>query len=445
MIGIVNGGMLFFGSRVRAQSFCVLPRPTALGNNGLVKADFDLDELRVPQQPSHQEELNPLIARINESNIYSIIDALSNQFLNRYFNSSAGLAAADWLYQQFKAAARGCDHCSISRFKNSDFEPGFAQDSIVAAIKGRSDSLIIIGAHLDSCAFINPATNLSEYYRAPGDNWPFNFIQRRAPGAVDNGSGTAAILEAFRVLAASGLRPERTVQFIAFAGEEQGLLLGEITGTAGSGVMAIQYRKQGKKIAAMLNLDSVGNPFISAQNGNNPNPLQATDNSIGIFSAASCDPQIWNLSSLLVGLYTNQRPLVRQTAGASDFRSFFGMGYPAGGVVESNIYVDGLMSCNPPAGSSPCNPLAQHTIFDLIDRVNVSYVAQFAKLVLAFAYEASFFVPNAAPKKKHSRTTTIVALATVFTVLGAVVLIICALIIYRRYVSASTSSDYNRM
>ncbi|MEP6600461.1 MAG: M28 family peptidase [Nitrospirota bacterium] len=44
------------------------------------------------------------------------------------------------------------------------------------------------------------------------------------PGADDNASGTAVILEVARVLSASGIRTKRSILFIAFAGEEQGLL-----------------------------------------------------------------------------------------------------------------------------------------------------------------------------------------------------------------------------
>ena len=43
-------------------------------------------------------------------------------------------------------------------------------------------------------------------------------------GAADNGAGTAMIMEAARILSASGVRPKRTIRFALWAGEEQGLL-----------------------------------------------------------------------------------------------------------------------------------------------------------------------------------------------------------------------------
>jgi carboxypeptidase Q len=44
-----------------------------------------------------------------------------------------------------------------------------------------------------------------------------------ADGAADNGAGSAMIMEAARILAASGIRPKRTIRFALWAGEEQGL------------------------------------------------------------------------------------------------------------------------------------------------------------------------------------------------------------------------------
>ncbi|MEG3089472.1 M20/M25/M40 family metallo-hydrolase [Sphingomonas sp. PB4P5] len=43
-------------------------------------------------------------------------------------------------------------------------------------------------------------------------------------GAADNGAGTAMIMEAARILKASGIRPKRTIRFALWAGEEQGIL-----------------------------------------------------------------------------------------------------------------------------------------------------------------------------------------------------------------------------
>lgn len=79
------------------------------------------------------------------------------------------------------------------------FSPGPVPASItVAQIKGSEhpEEQVIIGGHLDS--------------------WDLG------QGAVDNGTGAMAVLEAARALKALGWRPRRTITFILFTGEEQG-------------------------------------------------------------------------------------------------------------------------------------------------------------------------------------------------------------------------------
>jgi carboxypeptidase Q len=70
----------------------------------------------------------------------------------------------------------------------------------VAEIKGaeRPEEVVILGAHLDS--------------------WDLG------TGATDDGTGVAAVLEAARALLKTGVKPKRTIRFVLFTGEEQGLL-----------------------------------------------------------------------------------------------------------------------------------------------------------------------------------------------------------------------------
>ncbi len=81
------------------------------------------------------------------------------------------------------------------------FVPGpVAVSNVVGEIVGRDrpDEFVVVGAHLDS--------------------WDLG------QGTTDNGSGTTVVLEAARALAKSGVRPRRTVRFVLFTGEEQGML-----------------------------------------------------------------------------------------------------------------------------------------------------------------------------------------------------------------------------
>jgi hypothetical protein len=82
--------------------------------------------------------------------------------------------------------------------------------------------VVIVGAHLDS--------------------WD------HAQGVTDNGASSMAVLEAARVIQASGLKPRRTIRFILFSGEEQGLM--------GSRAYAAAHADEADSVQAVLVLDN---------------------------------------------------------------------------------------------------------------------------------------------------------------------------------------------
>jgi carboxypeptidase Q len=106
------------------------------------------------------------------------------------------------------------------------------QWNTVAEIRGSKQpgQVVILGAHLDS--------------------WDLG------TGTTDNGTGSMLVLEAARVLAKSGLKPDRTIRFILFSGEEQGLL--------GSRAYAEAHQGQADSIQAVLVIDN-GTGAITGQ------------------------------------------------------------------------------------------------------------------------------------------------------------------------------------
>ena len=92
-----------------------------------------------------------------------------------------------------------------------------------------------------------------------------------APGVCDDGSGTAAVMELARVMSAYEF--DKTLVFVAFAGEEQGLI--------GSGLQAAKSRKENQVIEAVLNNDIIGTEV--AGNGRTGN------SSLNIYSDETMD------------------------------------------------------------------------------------------------------------------------------------------------------------
>ena len=112
--------------------------------------------------------------------------------------------------------------------------------NVVALLPGTNPLLrgeyVVVGAHYDHLGYGGEGS------LAPGETAIHN-------GADDNASGTAAILEIARILAA-GPRPDRSVLFIAFTGEERGLW--------GSAYFVREPTVDLDEAVAMLNLDMVG-------------------------------------------------------------------------------------------------------------------------------------------------------------------------------------------
>ncbi|MGQ9801663.1 MAG: M20/M25/M40 family metallo-hydrolase [Candidatus Saccharicenans sp.] len=117
--------------------------------------------------------------------------------------------------------------------------------NIVAIKKGKAakERIIIVNAHYDTIAVSRDGK--------------FNYedVNTEAPGANDDASGVAALLEMARIIAP--LETEATIHFIAFAGEEQGLV--------GSTLYAQKMKQQRNNVEAVLTMDMISN--IKAGNG----------------------------------------------------------------------------------------------------------------------------------------------------------------------------------
>src|SRR2546428_4103931 len=75
-------------------------------------------------------------------------------------------------------------------------------------------------------------------------------------GTTDNGTGAMCTLEAARIIARSGLKPKRTIRFVLFTGEEQGLI--------GSRKYAEAHAAEADSIQAVILLDN-GTRAITGQ------------------------------------------------------------------------------------------------------------------------------------------------------------------------------------
>jgi hypothetical protein len=147
-------------------------------------------------------------------------------------------AARRWVASEFGALGARCGQCLTvetigDTFTGPRAPDGVRVEDVIAIQKGTSDPdrVIIVQGHIDS--------RVNDVMDAATD----------APGANDDASGVALVMEAARLL--SREKFPATIVYAALSGEEQGLWGGKL--------LAATAKARGWKVAAVLNNDIVGN------------------------------------------------------------------------------------------------------------------------------------------------------------------------------------------
>jgi hypothetical protein len=191
-----------------------------------------------------------------------------------------------------------------------------------------------------------------------------------APGADDNGSGTAAVLETARIL--SHYRFEFTIKFACFNGEEQGLV--------GSLAYVAARAAAGEEIIAVYNCDMI------AYRGTDPAPADLV-----IYTNTASQAVAAILADAINTYVPGQiEPVVHvHPLSGSDHASFWGYGYPAVLAIEDEAW------------DSDFCPW-YHTCDDRIERYPHDYIVSCAKACLAAV--AMTAVPIAPPASEFRRS-----------------------------------------
>jgi carboxypeptidase Q len=205
----------------------------------------------------------------------------------------------------------------------------------VAEIPGseKPDEIVIIGAHLDS--------------------WDLG------TGATDNGTGSTAVLEAARALKKSGVKPKRTIRFVLFTGEEQGL--------NGSKAYVTKHQDELKKISAVLVHDSGTGKVLTIGLMGNYDARETIDRALYPLARAK-----------EIGL---AEPTLRKEDG-SDHVPFDEAGVPGFWCVQEIADYD----------------KTHHSQADTLDRVRWDDLAEGAQVLAVFAYNVAQ-LPELLPRK----------------------------------------------
>lgn len=242
--------------------------------------------------------------------------------------------------------------------------------NVMAVLPGRTPRRIYITGHYDSLSLGaggQQARNTAGAAATGQDSAAFDH-DADANGANDDGSGTVLTMELARVFAESGLQFDATLVFMAWAGEEQGLI--------GSSVHAQALKAQRVTVEAMFNNDIVGN----SHGGNGVVDAET----VRVYSVGPEDSMPRSLAryiARLAALYVPShriRLMAREDrfGRGSDHSSFTRQGFPAAVFREANE-----------------NFAKQHTAADTIDGVDFAYLAQNARVNAAAAASLALAPP----------------------------------------------------
>ena len=200
---------------------------------------------RVPEAPPLS--LRALADEVSEQRLRATVERLvgfgTRHTLSARDHPTRGIGAAlNWTESEFRRFSQECGGClEIARPSDTVTSaripnPTLVED-VIAIQRGTTEPnrVIVITGHIDS--------RVTDPLNATAD----------APGANDDGSGTAAVIEAARVL--SRHRFPATIVYAALSGEEQGLF--------GGLILADYAKAQGWQVEANLNNDIIGNSCSS--------------------------------------------------------------------------------------------------------------------------------------------------------------------------------------
>jgi carboxypeptidase Q len=223
--------------------------------------------------------------------------------------------------------------------QNTFSDKPFEVYNTVAEIRGaeKPDEVVILGAHLDS--------------------WDLG------TGATDNGTGSMAVLEAARALQKIGVKPKRTIRFVLFTGEEQGL--------NGSRAYVKAHKDELDKISAVLVHDSGTGKVLT----------------IGLMAnyavRETIDHALYPLA-LAKGIELSEPSL--RNEGGSDHVPFDDQGVPAFWCVQDNADYE----------------RTHHSQADTLDRVRWDDLTEGAQVLAVFGYNVAQ-LPDLLPRKAKSK------------------------------------------
>jgi Peptidase family M28 len=317
-------------------------------------------------RPDADPRIEKLVASISDRRLQQIDEKLASFVTRNTLSDTAsqtrGIGAArQWIFDELKRSSSKLQ-VSFDTYKlaaQGRITREVELRNVIAVLPGKSARRIYVTGHYDT---VNIGSQIAANTRpanvaAPPDAQlnPKQDYNVPAPGANDDGSGTALTMELARAFAESGIEFEATLVFACWAGEEQGLV--------GSRAHVQKIASEHVSVEAVFNNDIVGN----SRGGNGVVDAE----SVRLYSLGPEDSMSRSLGRYIrrtAAIYVPSHPIrlmAREDrfSRGSDHSSFYASGFPAIVFRESNE-----------------NFAKQHSADDTVDGVDFKYLAQNARV-----------------------------------------------------------------
>ncbi|HRP62369.1 MAG TPA: M20/M25/M40 family metallo-hydrolase [Phycisphaerales bacterium] len=180
---------------------------------------------------------------------------------------------------------------------------------------------VVVEFNLDHTFIEGPISCYNTVADIPGTEWPDEIVivsghidSWDGPGSlgtIDNGTGTSVTIEAARILMAAGVKPKRTIRFILWTGEEQGLL--------GSRAYVAELSEEERA--------KISGVFVDDSGTNRQSSLPCIEAMVPILQPA-IEAMNYAFPDMPVELRVQERMQSRRGGGGSDHASFNAVGIP---------------------------------------------------------------------------------------------------------------------
>ena len=262
---------------------------------------------------------------------------------------------AEYYGRMARILANGLPVTLEADIKNT-YHPNPTLFNVVGEIRGtdKADEIVMLGAHFDS--------------------W------HASTGATDNAAGSAAMLEAMRILKQSGVTLRRTVRIGLWTGEEQGLI-------GSAQYVAAHFASRGPLAATPASTGPASQPGQAAARGGSQGPLETKPDYAKFAGYFNID----NGTGAIRGVYVQGNeavaPIFRQWM--EPFRSL-GMAYltirNTGGTDHQSFDRVGLPGFQFIQDEVEYNSVTHHTNLDSYERLQPNDMMKNATIAAAFAY-----------------------------------------------------------